>query len=506
MIRSTVGFSNPGTGGTGDGAQGTTGAQGAQGSAGEAIYEGIQGTQGTQGTQGSEGAQGLEGSGTQGVQGTQGAEGAQGLEGEQGETGAQGTRGTQGETGIQGAMGAAGAGVAAGGTARQILGKVDSTDYNTGWIDNYAEKTYFLVRNNTGSTILKGTLVSATGAEPSGRIDVAPFSVTGTQDSELRVMGMATNNISNGVNGEVISFGTLIGVDTRGSTASALAVGDETWAEGDILYAHPTVAGKLTKVIPQHDLAVAFITVRHASAGQIAIRIVPENNHLEWMHDVEIDTPADNEVLAFDSASGLWKNQTASEAGLATSAPLTLSQSSNNANYPLTISSANEQGGGAGWVDIMKLINSKSGATNSTKHIRMNSSGGLEIVNNAYSSTIFSVSDSGNVNAAGSYNGASLGDTGWISISSFQNSYSGGGSPAYRKINNVVYLRGRVSGGTSNTTAFNLPANYRPAVDTVITVQQFGTANLNYVTVQPDGNVIPNGNAAWLSSVIFPTG
>ena len=192
--------------------------------------------------------------------------------------------------------------------------------------------------------------------------------------------------------------------------------------------------------------------------------------------------------------------------GPAPTAPFTITQSSNNANYPLTISSANEQGGGAGWVDIMKLINSKSGATNSTKHIRMNNSGGLEIVNNAYSSTIFSVSDSGNVNAAGSYNGASLGDTGWISISSFQNSYSGGGSPAYRKINNVVYLRGRVSGGTSNATAFNLPENYRPAVDTVITVQQFGTANLNYVTVQPDGNVIPNGNAAWLSSVIFPTG
>ena len=174
----------------------------------------------------------------------------------------------------------------------------------------------YLVRNNTGSTILKGTLVSASGAEPSGRIDVEPFAAVGGINSELTVMGMATANISNGVNGEVISFGTLTGIDTRGDTASAIAVGDETWAEGDILFAHPTVAGKLTKVRPQHDLAVAFITVRHASTGQIAVRIVPGNNHLEWMHDVTIDTPADNEVLAYDSASGLWKNQTASEAGL----------------------------------------------------------------------------------------------------------------------------------------------------------------------------------------------
>jgi hypothetical protein len=182
----------------------------------------------------------------------------------------------------------------------------------------------YLVRNNTGSTILKGTLVSASGAEPSGRIDVEPFAAVGGINSELTVMGMATANISNGVNGEVISFGTLTGIDTRGDTSSAIAVGDETWAAGDILFAHPTVAGKLTKVRPQHDLAVAFITVRHASTGQIAVRIVPGNNHLEWMHDVLIDAPADNEVLAYDTTSGLWKNQTAAEANLLNSSSIGL--------------------------------------------------------------------------------------------------------------------------------------------------------------------------------------
>jgi hypothetical protein len=177
--------------------------------------------------------------------------------------------------------------------------------------------TTYLVRNNSGSTIPKGTLVAATGAEPSGRIDVAPFETTGLLDSELRVMGIATANIANGVNGTVISFGTLGGLDTRGTAESALAVGDEDWDAGDMLYAHPTVDGKLTKVRPKHDLAVAFITVSHASTGQIAIRIVPGNFHLEWLHDVEITTPADNEVLAYDDASGTWINQTAAEAGLA---------------------------------------------------------------------------------------------------------------------------------------------------------------------------------------------
>jgi hypothetical protein len=177
----------------------------------------------------------------------------------------------------------------------------------TNWVNSNIPDTY-LVRNDTGSTILKGTLVGAVGAEPSGRIDVAPFEVTGTENSELRAMGIVTSNISSGVNGAVMSFGTLTGLDTRGDTASALAVGDETWAAGDILFAHPTVAGKLTNVRPQHDLAVAFITVRHASSGQIAIRIIPGNNHLEWMHDVVLTSPTDGQFLRYNSASTVWVN------------------------------------------------------------------------------------------------------------------------------------------------------------------------------------------------------
>jgi hypothetical protein len=190
----------------------------------------------------------------------------------------------------------------------QILVSAGSNATPT-WSDNSAESTFYLVRNNTGSTIAKGTLVSAYGAEPSGRIDVTPHETTGLQDSELRVMGVATANISNGVNGTVMSFGTLKDIDTRGNVASAIAVGDETWAEGDILYAHPTVAGKLTNVRPQHDLAVAFITVRHASSGQIAVRIIPGNHHLEWLHDVAINSPANNQVLTY--SSGVWINANA---------------------------------------------------------------------------------------------------------------------------------------------------------------------------------------------------
>jgi hypothetical protein len=81
--------------------------------------------------------------------------------------------------------------------------------------------------------------------------------------------------------------------------------------------------------------------------------------------------------------------------GATPTAPLTLTQAANNANYPLTISSANQQGGGAGYSDIIKMTNSKSGATNINKHLRLKDDGNLEIINSAYTAALLTLSDAG---------------------------------------------------------------------------------------------------------------
>jgi hypothetical protein len=126
------------TGPTGPtGATGATGATGPQGPQGD---QGIQGIQGDTGPQGPEGPQGVKGdkgdtgdTGPTGPTGATGATGPQGEQGIQGEQGPQGIQGIQGEAGATGATGATGPGVAAGGTAGQVLTKVNSTDYNTTW-------------------------------------------------------------------------------------------------------------------------------------------------------------------------------------------------------------------------------------------------------------------------------------------------------------------------------------------------------------------------------------
>lgn len=59
-------------------------------------------------------------------------------------------------------------------------------------------------------------------------------------------------------------------------------------------------------------------------------------------------------------------------------------------------------------------------------------------------------------------------DSGWIAIPlvSGYTAYSSSETPSYRKIGNLVYLRGRVQGSytTANTVVGNLPDGYRPAI------------------------------------------
>lgn len=187
-----------------------------------------------------------------------------------------------------------------------------------GFTDTYAqhmgEELHYRVRNNTGSTLTKGTAVYASGLTPGGnnRIEIAPFTADGSV-REVRFMGLVTENISNGVNGYTTQFGYIRGIDTRGDAASngyaskLWDAGEPSWSEGDILYAHPTVAGKLTKVEPKHNITVAILLNRHQNQGKIFVR--PTSfGHLEDDHDVSISGVAQNDVLVYNSGTDLWEN------------------------------------------------------------------------------------------------------------------------------------------------------------------------------------------------------
>ena len=145
--------------------------------------QGIQGNPGLQGPQGIQGPKGDTGdTGPQGIQGPKGDTGDTGPQGDPGDTGPQGIQGPKGDTGDtgpQGIQGNPGPGVASGGSANQVLTKIDGTNYNTQWvtlvsslITDFAES----VDDRVNNLLIAGSNISLAYNDPANTLTV---SVTG---------------------------------------------------------------------------------------------------------------------------------------------------------------------------------------------------------------------------------------------------------------------------------------------------------------------------------------
>jgi hypothetical protein len=170
-------------------------------------------------------------------------------------------------------------------------------------IINVGEHEMFRVRNETGGVLYKGQAVMASGVHANGIIEPSLYTANGSV-REVRFMGLVYENINDNNNGYVIHFGHVNNIDTRGNVASNIAVGDETWADGDILYVHPTVAGKLTNVEPKHNISVAIV-LDAAINGKIFVRAT-SYGHLEDNHDVNVSGVTDGQYLQYNAATDYW--------------------------------------------------------------------------------------------------------------------------------------------------------------------------------------------------------
>jgi hypothetical protein len=167
------------------------------------------------------------------------------------------------------------------------------------------QETHYVVRNETGTAISNGTAVYCSGVTSSGRMSVDLMT---SNIDPVQFLGLATQDISNGVNGIVTWFGYVRDLDTRGTANTAISVGDETWAAGDKLYVHPTAAGKLTKVepaAPNVKICVASIITRNQNSGVLFVRPTTNLTAAD-LSDVQITTPATNQFLVY--VGNRWEN------------------------------------------------------------------------------------------------------------------------------------------------------------------------------------------------------
>ena len=158
------------------------------------------------------------------------------------------------------------------------------------------QETLFHVKNQTGSTINKGTAVGFAGTVGnSGRLLVKPFIANGSEPSQYFV-GLATENILDGEDGYATHFGRLQQVDTS------------SFEEGDILYVSSTTPGALSTLsplAPNNIVQVAAVITKSATVGSLLIRPTIGSN-INKDEGVQIQNPQNQQVLVY--RDGVWVN------------------------------------------------------------------------------------------------------------------------------------------------------------------------------------------------------
>ena len=178
------------------------------------------------------------------------------------------------------------------------------------------EAQYFYIKAD--STITKGQLIMFTGAVgASGVIKGAP--ATGITDGQY-LMGIAAENIATNGFGLVTSFGHVRGWNTTGAPVG------ETWADGDILYYNPSVAGGLTKTQPTAPNVKATVAVvvnaAPAGSGDVFVRVSTGSVLGGTDSNVQFGTLATNDLIQYNGT--YWTNVTpASVINSAGGAPVT---------------------------------------------------------------------------------------------------------------------------------------------------------------------------------------
>jgi len=161
------------------------------------------------------------------------------------------------------------------------------------------QETFFYVKNQTGSTIPKGTVVRADGTlGSSGRILIAPFIADGSFPSKF-LIGVTAESIPNGSDGFVTSFGKIRKIDTS------------LYPEGTILYASPLTSGGFTDIVPvapNNIITVAIVITSDNINGEIFVRPTFGSN-INDDEGVSIVTPMSNHLLVYDTNTELWVNR-----------------------------------------------------------------------------------------------------------------------------------------------------------------------------------------------------
>jgi len=160
--------------------------------------------------------------------------------------------------------------------------------------------------NKTGSDIPNGTPVYISGAQGQ-RPTIAPCK--GDSDTTSNCAGVTTQAIANNAAGYVTYDGQVRDL----TTLAAFTDGDSVWVSkttsGTLVNAEPAK--------PHHSDFVGYVLSNHATHGVLLVKIA-RHRAIGELTDTTITTPANNDLLTYETATALWKNKSAATLGVVT--------------------------------------------------------------------------------------------------------------------------------------------------------------------------------------------
>jgi hypothetical protein len=152
------------------------------------------------------------------------------------------------------------------------------------------------VYNNTGATLTKGTIVYINGGQ--GNLPTVTKAIATSDATSAQTFGLITADLTNNNNGYVTIIGRLENIDTQ------------AFANGTQLYLSGTTAGTYTSTKPQapiHLVYVAIVVRSHPTQGVLEVKI-QNGVEIDEIHDVQITSVANGNILQYSSADSLWHN------------------------------------------------------------------------------------------------------------------------------------------------------------------------------------------------------
>jgi hypothetical protein len=156
------------------------------------------------------------------------------------------------------------------------------------------------VRNSTGATLTKGTVVYITGA--TGQLPTVSKAIATGDPTSAQTLGVMSANLANNSNGYVTIIGLVTGMDTSAYT------------DGAQLYLSPTTAGTYTTTkpyAPDHLVYVAVVEHAHPTQGKLFVK-VQNGYELDELHNVSAQSPSNGQTIVYNSSTSLWEKNTVS--------------------------------------------------------------------------------------------------------------------------------------------------------------------------------------------------